>query len=256
GEGDLTAVEQASLFATLANGGVYHTPHVVTRIVEPTGELPLKIVTRPVLSTAQAADVDYALSADNIPGGTAYPQAAWPGYTVIGKTGTTQTAQDAWFIGAIPQQALAVTLFTDKQNSVSGPGEQTLDILPALPNNATGGYGGAWPAYIWHSFMTTAFAGLTAQPFGTPDYTGFSMWNQVGNLPPKRKPKQNPNPGIPGPSSSTCTQDGAVQVCQPGVSAPPQLPPVPVPSPGSPGGCVPTPVNSCGGNGAADGKSG
>ncbi|HMH89644.1 MAG TPA: transglycosylase domain-containing protein, partial [Streptosporangiaceae bacterium] len=155
GEGDLTAVEQASLFATLANGGIYHTPHVISRIVEPTGELPLKIVTRQVLTTAQAADVDFALSADNVPGGTASPQAAWPGYSVIGKTGTTQTAQDAWFIGAIPQQSLAVAMFTNNQNSVSGPGQQTLDLLPRLAGNTTGGYGGAWPAYIWHSYMTT-----------------------------------------------------------------------------------------------------
>ena len=197
GEGDLTAVEQASLFATLANGGVYHTPHVITRLVEPTGELPLKIVTRPVLSTAQAADVDYALSADNIPGGTAYPQAAWPGYTVIGKTGTTQTAQDAWFIGAIPQQSLAVTLFTNSQNSVSGPGQQTLDVLPRLAGNTTGGYGGAWPAYIWHSFMTTTFGTLPPAAFGTPDYIGFDLWNQVtGNgLPmPVKAKKPNPTP--------------------------------------------------------------
>ena len=60
-------------------------------------------MTRPVLSTAQAADVDYALSVDNYPGATAYPKAAWDRLTVIGKTGTTGTAPDAWFIGAIPQ---------------------------------------------------------------------------------------------------------------------------------------------------------
>ncbi|HEY6479560.1 MAG TPA: transglycosylase domain-containing protein, partial [Streptosporangiaceae bacterium] len=251
GEGDLTAVEQASLFATLANGGVYHTPHVVTRIVEPTGELPLKIVTRPVLSTAQAADVDYALSADNIPGGTAYPQAAWPGYTVIGKTGTTQTAQDAWFIGAIPQQSLAVTLFTNSQNSVSGPGQQTLDMLPRLAGNATGGYGGAWPAYIWHSYMTTAFGTLPPVPFGTPDYNGFNLWNQVtGNgLPmPVKAKKPNPTPsGGPGggggfgpqptPSASICTTTGMSGPCPPGGGfSPPPQPTPPASSPPSQGG--------------------
>jgi membrane peptidoglycan carboxypeptidase len=250
GEGDLTAVEQASLFATLANGGIYHTPHVISRIVEPTGELPLKIVTRQVLTTAQAADVDFALSADNVPGGTAYPQASWPGYAVIGKTGTTQTAQDAWFIGAIPQQSLAVTLFTNSQNSISGPGQQTLDVLPGLAGNTTGGYGGAWPAYIWHSYMTTAFAGLPAAAFATPDYTGFNLWNQVTGsglpMPVKAKPTPTPSapdsfPTQPEPSSSVCSTTGMSGPCPPqngGFSPPPSQPPAqptPQPSGGGPG---------------------
>ena len=251
GEGDLTAVEQASLFATLANGGVYHTPHVITRIVEQNGELPLKIVTRPVLSSVQAADVNFALSADNIPGGTAYPQAAWPGYTVIGKTGTTETAQDAWFIGAIPQQSLAVTLFTNSQNSVSGPGQQTLDVLPGLAGNTTGGYGGAWPAYIWHSYMTTAFGSLPPVAFGTPDYTGFDLWNQVTGsslpMPAKAQPTPTPSasepsfPTQPEPSSSVCSTTGMSGPCPPengGFSPPPSQPttePTPQPSQGGPG---------------------
>jgi membrane peptidoglycan carboxypeptidase len=257
GEGDLTAVEQASLFATLANGGVYHTPHVVTRIVRSTGELPLKIVTRPVLSIAQAADVDYALSADNIPGGTAYPQAAWPGYTVIGKTGTTQTAQDAWFIGAIPQQSLAVTLFTNSQNSVSGPGQQTLDVLPGLAGNTTGGYGGAWPAYIWHSYMTTTFGTLPPAAFGTPDYNGFDLWNQVtgnGQPMPVKASKPAPTPsGGPGgggggfgpqptPSASICTTTGISGRCQftPPPQPPQPTPPASPPPSGGTGGTPPT----------------
>jgi membrane peptidoglycan carboxypeptidase len=254
GEGELTAVEQASLFATLANGGLYHTPHVISRIITPTGELPLKVVTRPVLSTVQAADVDFALSADNVPGGTAYPQAAWPGHAVIGKTGTTQTAQDAWFIGAIPQQSMAVALFTDSQNSISGPGQQTLDMLPRLAGNSTGGYGGAWPAYIWHSYMTSTFGSLPPAAFGTPDYTGFDLWNQVTGtalpMPAKAKPTPTPSapdsfPTQPEPSSSVCDTTGMSGPCPPqngGFSPPPSPPaqPTPQPSQGGPGSPPPT----------------
>jgi membrane peptidoglycan carboxypeptidase len=249
GEGNLTAVEQASLFATLANGGIYHTPHVITKIAEPSGTLPIKVVTRQVLSSAAAADVDVALSADNVPGGTAYPQASWPGYTVIGKTGTTETAQDAWFIGAVPQQSLAVAMFTNSQNSISGPGQQTLDSLPTLAGTSDGGFGGGWPAYIWHSYMTTTFAGLQAQPFGTPDYTGFNLWNQITGtglpMPAKAKPTPTPSAGgngndptLPLPSSSACTQQGLGQPCIPdGFSPPPVTQPTPVnPTPSPPAG--------------------
>jgi membrane peptidoglycan carboxypeptidase len=245
GEGDLTAVEQASLFATLANGGIYHSPHVISKIVEPTGQIPLKVVTHPVLTTTQAADVDFALSADNVPGGTAYPQAAWPGYSVIGKTGTTQTAQDAWFIGAIPQQSLAVALFTNSQNSVSGPGQQTLDVLPELAGNTTGGYGGAWPAYIWHSFMTTTFGSQPAAAFPTPDYTGFDLWNQVTGtdqpMPAKAKPTPKPSapaPTIPTASTTTCITTGMSGPCPPTGFSPPPAQPTPI---------IPTPQPSGGG---------
>ena len=253
GEGDLTAVEQASLFATLADGGIYRSPHVISKIARGDVDVPLKIQMRQVLTTAAAADVDYALSADNVPGGTAYPQAAWPGYSVIGKTGTTQTAQDAWFIGAIPQQALAVALFTNSQNSVSGPGQQTLDVLPALEGNTTGGYGGAWPAYIWHTFMTTAFASEPVQAWPTPDYTGFAEWNQVTGDTAPAPAKTTPTPTAsasvePVPSASTCVQDGVVQICSPtgGGYTPPvggqPTPIIPTPQPTFGGGISPPPA--------------
>jgi membrane peptidoglycan carboxypeptidase len=256
GEGDLTAVEQASLFATLADGGNYRSPHVVSKITRGDVNVPLKIQTRQVLSPAAAADVDFALSADNVPGGTAYPQAAWPGYSVIGKTGTTQTAQDAWFIGAIPQQSLAVALFTNSQNSISGPGQQTLDILPRLEGNTTGGYGGAWPAYIWHTFMTANMASEPTQAWPTPDYTGFSLWNQVtgSSQPMPAKPKPTPSAsapavgGVPAPSASACVMEGNVQVCNPdggggggGGFTPPPVVPTPV---------IPTPQPSFGNQGS------
>ena len=69
----------------------------------------------------------------------------------IGKTGTTDEAQSAFFIGAIPQYSLAVGMFTNQQNET--PGGQSLNILPQLVGNQTGGYGGAWPTAIWRTYM-------------------------------------------------------------------------------------------------------
>ncbi len=107
------------MFATLADGGVFHTPHVVSKIVSPTGTVPSARRRDPGAQPDQAADVDYALSFDNVPGGHRLPGRRLAGPSVVGKTGTTQTAQDAWFIGAIPQYSLGVTLFTNKQDSSS-----------------------------------------------------------------------------------------------------------------------------------------
>jgi membrane peptidoglycan carboxypeptidase len=171
----LTPIEQASTFATLADDGVYFKPHVVTGLYtaqNPQANLAVRPATHRVLSAAQAADEDYALSADNV-NGTAYPSAAWPGRTVIGKTGTIgngDNASEAWFLGAIPQYSMAIGLWTNSQS----------ENLDNLPYNGTGGsYGGAWPAATWQKFMTTEFGNLPAEQFAPQNYLGFTKWIQV-----------------------------------------------------------------------------
>ena len=132
GQGDLTVADQANTFAVLAAGGQYATPHVIAQLSEAGSPIPLKIVHNQVLTPAQAADVDYALSFDNVPGGTAYPAAAWD-RSIIAKTGTTNKAQSAFFIGSIPQYSLAVGMFTQNQSDHTS---QTLDVLPTLSNQS------------------------------------------------------------------------------------------------------------------------
>ena len=51
------------------------------------------------------------MSEDTAPYGTAPTAAMSNGQEIIAKTGTTNTAQSAFFIGAIPTQALAVGIF-------------------------------------------------------------------------------------------------------------------------------------------------
>ena len=68
GTASLTVEEQATTFATLAAGGKYATPHVIKQLTQNGNNVPLKITYRQVLTPAQAADVDYALSFDTING--------------------------------------------------------------------------------------------------------------------------------------------------------------------------------------------
>ena len=152
GQASLTVVEQATMLATIDNGGIYHNAHVITSITRngapPT---PIKITSYPVFSSdptlnaEQASQVQYAMSKDNTSYGTAPVAAMSNGQEIIAKTGTTNTAQSAFFIGAIPSQALAVAIFTNQQ----GKGTQTLD---GLGGNSQGGFGGTWPATIWHTY--------------------------------------------------------------------------------------------------------
>ena len=127
------------------------------------------------MSAAAAADEDYALSFDNI-NGTAFPNATWPGRPVIGKTGTLgngNSASEAWFVGAIPQYAMAIGLWTNTQT-------QNLDNLPGARRDRR--------LLRWrvagrdlegvHGDPVREAAGGEALP--TPNYAGFNKWIHGG----------------------------------------------------------------------------
>jgi membrane peptidoglycan carboxypeptidase len=195
GQASLTVGEQATMLATLANGGVYHNAHVITSITRNNAPpTPLKVTSYPVFSsdptqnTNMASQVQYAMSKDDASYGTAPVSAMSNGQEIIGKTGTTNSAQSAFFIGAIPNQALAVAIFTNQQ----GKGWQTLHNLGG---NSQGGFGGTWPATIWHTYAENMFVPLGVQPFPTPVFTG-QTWNQVPpglRQVPKKHKKHDPN---------------------------------------------------------------
>jgi membrane peptidoglycan carboxypeptidase len=203
GQASLTVEEQASMLATLADNGVYHDPHLITKITQNNVPTPIKVTSRQVFSNnpTQNAEMDsqvqYAMSADTAAYGTAPVAAMSNGQPIIAKTGTTETAESAFFIGAVPSQALAVAMFTSEQDG--NPHGQSLNLLGGQQQ---GGFGGTWPATIWHTYAENMFVPLGVQQWQPVVFTG-SKWNEVPkNLqkPAKKKHKkqdrnQNPNPG-------------------------------------------------------------
>ena len=221
GQASLTVLEQATMLATIDNGGVYHNAHVVASIGHNTQNsappIPVKITSYPVFSpdpTANknlASQVQYAMSKDDAPYGTAPGAGMSNGQEIIAKTGTTDSAQSAFFIGAIPNQTLAVALFTNQQ----GQGKQTLDLLGGL---SQGGMGGTWPASIWHTYAENMFVPLGIEPFPTPVFTG-QTWNQVPpNLRVVKKPKKHDHGGPARAAAEAAARAGT----------PPPGPPTPV----------------------------
>jgi membrane peptidoglycan carboxypeptidase len=182
GQASLSVLEQATTLATIDNGGVYHSAHVIASITRTDAPpIPIKVTSYPVFSSSpamnadEASQVQYAMSKDDAPYGTAPSVAMSNGQEIIAKTGTTDSAQSAFFIGAIPSQTLAVALFTNEQGSKAGKANQTLDLLGGL---SQGGMGGTWPASIWHTYAEDQFLQLGVEPFPVPVFTG-TPWNQV-----------------------------------------------------------------------------
>lgn len=240
GENPMTPIEQASTFATLADDGLYHSPHVIAQLTQGSRTLPSNVKTWRVLSPAAAADADWALSFDNnYPGGTANGTVSFRRGDVIGKTGTLgigQSSSEAWFIGATPRQyALAVTMFTND------PGRQTLDNLPYI-NGTQGAQGGGWPAWIWNAFMTQTFSRMPYSPlFPQVNNSQFAAWIQV----PTQPTKPTCQPG----QSQNCICPHGAQYCG-----------NPNPSPTCQqqafGQCIggsPSPTPTCNGNGNGNG---
>jgi membrane peptidoglycan carboxypeptidase len=236
GQASLTVEEQATMIATLADNGIYHTPHVIQQIIVGNAVTPAKIDQHEVLTPDQAAEVDYAMSFDMSPMGTADGLGLTNGQTVIAKTGTTNLSQSAFFLGATQRDAMAVGMFVSNPSCTLPASEQALCTdtsalafaPPAGLQTLFGvggypGYGGQWPAIIWHDYFMKEFNSLPVQAWPAPPADYGSAWNLV---PPLPKPKPTPRPSF----GFQCP--GNARRCRP------------VPTPGAtcvPGGVIPCP---------------
>ena len=147
GTENVTPLELASAYATLAAGGIHCQPATITRITGPTGRVLFdgRPSCRRVLDPQVAAAAVDILRGVVGPGGTGYRAAI--GRPVAGKTGTTTSFADAWFTGFTPQLATSVW--------VGDPLRQT-----PMAGQFDGGpvYGGTFPALIFHDYMAAALA--------------------------------------------------------------------------------------------------
>ena len=110
GTENVTPLEMADAYATLANGGIYHDTEVITRIENKDGEV-LYEANDPgerVLDEQVAAAVTKVLrTVFESPEGTAYGSGPGGGWTVAGKTGTGMEFRDHWLVGYTPDLSCA-----------------------------------------------------------------------------------------------------------------------------------------------------
>ena len=155
GANEVSPLEMASAYGTLAFSGRHAQPTPVIRITEPGGKVlyesqpkPKQVVNPSVISIADGILQKVVQYGTGTAANIGRPQ--------IGKTGTEDLYRDAWFVGAVPQLVTAVWVgFPQGQISMQPP---TTRITV---------FGGTWPAQIWHAFMSAATAHMPVKSFPT-----------------------------------------------------------------------------------------
>ncbi|MGW9349868.1 transglycosylase domain-containing protein [Nocardiopsis flavescens] len=163
GTHQVSALDQASGYATFAAAGVHRPAHMVTKVTNSDGtEIPpndidqLESGTR-AMSADVAADVTFALTEVVTNGGGS--NAALPdGRPVAGKTGTSSGAISAWFVGYVPQLSVAVGL--------SRADAETGLEFDGISNNEV--FGGSTSATVWNAFMVDAIEIMELSPENFP----------------------------------------------------------------------------------------
>jgi membrane peptidoglycan carboxypeptidase len=178
GTENVSPLDLASAYATLADGGVHCRPLAVTRITGPSGQVLYQAQPscRRVLDRSVAATATGVLRGVVAPGGTGFRAAI--GRPLAGKTGTTSSYADAWFTGYTPQLATSVWV-----------GDAADQAPMATLFHGGPVYGGTFPALIFRQYMAAALAGRPV--LGLPALPG----------PAPAGPALNPAPPGPAPAA-------------------------------------------------------
>jgi penicillin-binding protein 1A len=151
GSSVVSPLDQATGYATLANGGVHITPSPI-RLVRDSYGSPILDNTYPQQTEVVSAGVAYVMTSmleSVITEGTGYPNAII-GRPAAGKTGTTSDFRDAWFVGYTPDLVTAVWIGNDNYSRMNES------------------FGGNIPARIWARYMKAALAGTKPRDFVLP----------------------------------------------------------------------------------------
>ncbi|MGZ4150560.1 MAG: penicillin-binding protein [Actinomycetota bacterium] len=157
GANEANTLEMASAYGTLASGGKRVPPTPVLSVTDAQGNVlyqadpqPKQVVDPQVASAADGILQDVVLYGTGTAANIGRPQ--------IGKTGTDDNHDNAWFIGAVPQLVAAVWV---------GFHQGQIPMRP--PRTRITVFGGTWPAQIWRLLMLKATASLAPEQFPTPE---------------------------------------------------------------------------------------
>jgi len=170
-----TALEMTSAYAALANDGVYRTPTCIVRISDADGKTVVggfgNENDRVRIYDKNAARMMTDVLKTVMLSGTGR-RLALDGITSAGKTGTTNSQKDGWFVGYTAYYTTGIWVGYD------------------YPREMKELMGNTYPGYIWKSFMDSIHEGMPDKDFE-----------------PYTDPRPTPDPGV-GPVDGTETGEG------------------------------------------------
>ncbi len=220
GTSDVRLIEMTQAFASVAGRGVGVTPYGITRVVTTEGrqlyrhESPEQ---RVLVAPWVAAEMTDLLQAAVL---TGTGRAAQIGRPVAGKTGTSQSNKDGWFIGFSSGLTTGVWMGRDDARAIGGlqggtaPARAFRDFMvTAVARRPVEQFQTKVPVPDWElepseEFFGSEFIGLGSDPLvdadGNPIFTdvqGFPTQAPPPGYetgPPGQQPYQRPLPGTPG----------------------------------------------------------
>jgi penicillin-binding protein 1A len=152
GSADITLAEQVGAYSVFPNDGIRIAPHYIRRVEQADGQ-PLQQTTpevREVISLGVAREMMVLLQAV-VQHGTGAAAASLH-HPFGGKTGTTNSYTDAWFIGFSPSITCGTWIGFDNRQTL---GDKETGAKAALP--------------MWMDFMKVAIADKPNEAFSTAD---------------------------------------------------------------------------------------
>jgi len=147
GASGLSPMEMASAYATFGSMGWQSDTTLIVQVTDSSGNVLLDNTPKPklVLDAWAAASITSVLQSA-VTSGTG--KAAQIGRPAAGKTGTTSSEKDVWFVGYVPQLSVAIWIGRDDNRRL-----------------ASGVTGGQYAAPIWRNFMVKALDGVPVEYF-------------------------------------------------------------------------------------------
>ncbi|QAY69494.1 penicillin-binding protein [Xylanimonas protaetiae] len=170
GPSNVSVVDLATAYATIANGGGRVTPHIVREVrgldgslvytgpTERVREFDPQVMAATTHALAQAVENGSGRTARELrgPNGERRPAA--------GKTGTSNGNVSSWFAGFVPQLVTVVGLQQERDGRL-----EAITPFGQWANNRTGMTGSTFPTRAWTDFMHVATEGMPVQQL--PTYT-------------------------------------------------------------------------------------
>ena len=152
GSAPVPPLSMANAYATFASGGKYCKPIAIDQILDASGTsmaVPSADCTQ-AMDQGAADETAKTLRATSEPGGTA--KDAVFGRPIAGKTGTTDEAENTWFVGFTPQLSTAVWIGDATESGRSLVGRTIGGVyFPKI-------YGSDLAAPMWRDYMSQAVA--------------------------------------------------------------------------------------------------